>query len=107
MNDFDAALEHAAKAEDDAYNKAGDEIDKGNAELKKSIEEYTDGHMERAESHFDSSDGGACSYLSHMSIYSSGHHFQKRSLDSGHFGYFLSNILVVRCCASPNVSGHA
>jgi len=53
LNDFDAALEHAAKAEDDAYSKAGQEIDKGNAELKKSAEAYADGHAERAASHYD------------------------------------------------------
>jgi len=52
--DFDAAVKHAAKAEEDAYNKAGQEIDKGNAELKKSIEAYSDGHDERAASHYDS-----------------------------------------------------
>lgn len=54
LNDFDAAMEHAAKAEDDAYNKAGKEIDKGNSELKKSVDEYGNGHDERAVSHYES-----------------------------------------------------
>ncbi len=53
-NDFDAALEHAAKADDDAYAKAGKEIDKGNSELQKSIDAYDNGHDTRAASHYES-----------------------------------------------------
>ncbi len=47
-------MEHAAKAEDDAVQKAGKDIDKGNAELNKSVEAYADGNMEKAESLLDS-----------------------------------------------------
>jgi len=53
-NDFSAAMEHAVKAEEDAYVKAGKEIDKGNAELQKSIDAYAEGHDGRAESHYES-----------------------------------------------------
>ena len=51
-DDFCAALEHAAKAEDDVIKKAGHEIDKGNAELKKSIASASKGHDYRAEDHY-------------------------------------------------------
>ena len=54
LNDFGAAMEHAAKAEDDAYTKAGSELDKGNAELKKSVREYADGHNESGQRHYES-----------------------------------------------------
>ena len=53
-NDFDAAMEHAVKAEEDAYVKAGKEIDKGNTELQKSIDAYAEGHDAKAESHYES-----------------------------------------------------
>ena len=49
---FDSALGHLAKAEDDAYKKAGSEIDKGNKELKKSIDEYGNGKTDSAASHY-------------------------------------------------------
>ncbi len=54
LNEFDAAMQHAAKAEDDTYNKAGKEIDKGNAELQKSVKAYGDGHADKAASYYES-----------------------------------------------------
>lgn len=54
LNDFGAAMDHAAKAEDDAYKDAGKELDKGNSELQKSIKAYADGDDGRGQSHYDS-----------------------------------------------------
>ncbi|MBT8440200.1 MAG: hypothetical protein KJO91_10775 [Gammaproteobacteria bacterium] len=51
---FATAQEHVVKAEDDAYNKAGEEIDKGNKELQKSIDAYADGNADRAISQYES-----------------------------------------------------
>jgi len=53
LNDFGAAMDHAAKAEDDAYKDAGKELDKGNSELSKSIKAYADGDDGRGQSHYD------------------------------------------------------
>jgi len=50
---FVKALKHIAKAEVDAYNKAGDDIDKGNQELQKSIDDYANGEDKRAARHYD------------------------------------------------------
>lgn len=51
---FATAQEHVEKAEDDAYTKAGEEIDKGNKELQKSIDAYVDGNADRAISQYES-----------------------------------------------------
>ena len=51
---FATAQEHVDKAEDDAYNKAGKEIDEGNKELQKSIASYTEGNADRAISQYAS-----------------------------------------------------
>ena len=51
---FSTAGDHAAKAEDDAYNKAGDAISKGNAELNKCIDAYGNGNIDSAEDHYAS-----------------------------------------------------
>lgn len=52
LNFFTSALDHAAKADDDAYNKAGNEIDKGNKELQEAITAYADGHADSAANHY-------------------------------------------------------
>ena len=49
---FDTAMNHLAKAEDEAYEKAGKEIDKGNKELQKSIDEYSNGNVDSAAKHY-------------------------------------------------------
>ena len=48
------AEDHFMKAEDDAYSKAGKEIDKGNKELKKSIDDYGQGNVDSAGRHYAS-----------------------------------------------------
>jgi exonuclease VII small subunit len=53
LNCFASAQDHLVKAEDDAYNKAGNEIDKGNKQLQESINEYADGHADRGASHYE------------------------------------------------------
>jgi len=53
LDDFGKALNYYAKAEEDAYIKAGEEIDKGNSDLAKSIEEYGKGNDGRAEEYMD------------------------------------------------------
>lgn len=52
MDLFQRALDHLAKAEEDAYNKAGDLITKGNAELQKSLDEYADGKDDSGARHY-------------------------------------------------------
>jgi hypothetical protein len=54
LNDYSAAVDHAAKAVDDACNKAGTLIGKGNAQLQKAIDSYSNGHPDVAEGHYDS-----------------------------------------------------
>ena len=54
LNDFGAAVEHAAQATDDACTKAGEEVDKGNAELQKSIEAYTNNDPGSAQTYYNS-----------------------------------------------------
>ena len=54
INDFSAAIDHAAKAEDDAATKAGSELDKGNADLQKAIDSYADGNADAAQRHYES-----------------------------------------------------
>ena len=49
---FAIAGDHAIKAEDDAYNKAGNEIDKGNKQMQKSIDEYANGNVDSADNHY-------------------------------------------------------
>ena len=46
-------MDHLAKAEEDAYNKAGKEIDQGNRELQKTIDELSNGNLDSAQSHYD------------------------------------------------------
>ena len=50
---FQASLDRLSKAEEEAYQGASDEIDKGNNELQKSIDEYNNGNVESAEKHYD------------------------------------------------------
>ena len=47
------AVEHMAKAEEDAYNKASDEITKGNKELQRSIDDYVNDKTDSAARHYD------------------------------------------------------
>ena len=54
LNYFVTAAEHIASAEGDAYNQAGDEIDKGNKDLKKCIDACSNGDVDRAQSDYDS-----------------------------------------------------
>ena len=49
---FATAEDHIAKAEDDAWSKAGAEIDKGNKDLKKSIDAFANGHIDSAQSDY-------------------------------------------------------
>jgi hypothetical protein len=44
---------HLVKAEDDAYNKAGNEVTNGNNELQKSINDYADGRNDSGARHYD------------------------------------------------------
>ena len=41
-----------AQAEDDAYAKAGEKIDKGNKEMKKAADAYDNGHVDTAQNYF-------------------------------------------------------
>jgi tetratricopeptide (TPR) repeat protein len=52
-NYFATALDHLAKAEEDAYKKAGKEIDQGNTDLQKSIDEFANGNLDSAQAHYD------------------------------------------------------
>jgi hypothetical protein len=54
LNCFVLAEDHLGKAEDDAYSKAGKEVDKGNKELKKSMDEYDKGNVDSAGRHYAS-----------------------------------------------------
>lgn len=47
------ALGHMEKAAEDAYNKAGDEIAKGNREMQKSIDEYASGNENSGWRHYN------------------------------------------------------
>ena len=51
-NLFTKAVGHLANAEEDAYKKAGDKIDKGNGELQKSIDDYADGKDDSGARHY-------------------------------------------------------
>jgi hypothetical protein len=53
LNDFSAAVDHADKVSDDAYDKAAKDVGKGNTELQKSIDAYGDGDYEKAVTHYD------------------------------------------------------
>lgn len=50
---FATAQDHLLKAEDDAYNRAGKEIDKGSKELQKSIDAYGEGNLDGAKNHYE------------------------------------------------------
>lgn len=50
---FATAVEHLAKAEDDAQVKAGKLLDDGNQQLQKSIDKYADGDNDSAEKHYE------------------------------------------------------
>ena len=52
LNYFATAQDHLVQAEEDAYNKAGDDIDKGNKQLQESIDAYANGHVDSATSHY-------------------------------------------------------
>lgn len=49
---FSSAYDHAIKAEDDAYVKAGGYLDDGNKELQKSIDEYAAGNLDSAATYY-------------------------------------------------------
>lgn len=49
---FQKALDHLAQAEEDTYTQAGNLIDKGDAELQKSIDGYNSGNDESAQKHY-------------------------------------------------------
>lgn len=49
---FDKAMEHLSKAEDLVYQQAGEEIDKGNDQLQKSIDAYNGGDYDAANDHY-------------------------------------------------------
>ena len=51
---FATAEDHMGKAEDDAYSKAGGEIDKGNKDLRKCIDAYAKGHVDSAQKDYES-----------------------------------------------------
>jgi len=53
LNLTQTALDHMSKAEDEAYEGASNEIDKGNSELQKSLDEYNSGNADNAEKHYD------------------------------------------------------
>ena len=53
LNYFASAQVHLVKAEEDTYNKAGNEIDKGNKQLQESIDDYANGHADRGASHYE------------------------------------------------------
>ena len=53
LNLFQTSLNHLSKAEDDAYQAASNDIDKGNTELQKSMDEYNSGNAESAEKHYN------------------------------------------------------
>lgn len=50
---FDTAADHLVKADDDAGKKAGNTIESGNEELRKSIDSYANGHPDIAANHYD------------------------------------------------------
>ena len=52
LNYFATAIDHVAKAEDDAYTKAGDQIDKGNKEMNKAVDAYDKGHNDSAQNYY-------------------------------------------------------
>lgn len=53
LNYFGTAVDHLAKAEDDAYVKAGNLLDDGNQQLQKAIDRYADGDTDSAEGHYE------------------------------------------------------
>lgn len=50
---FQASMDHLAKADDDAYNKAGNEVDRGNNELQKSLDAYQNENFDSASRHYN------------------------------------------------------
>ena len=52
LNLFQTALDHLAKAEAETYEGASKEIDNGNNELQKSLDEYAAGNVESARNHY-------------------------------------------------------
>ena len=51
LSDFGTAVDHLAKAENDADVKAGELLDDGNQQLQKAIDRWTDGDDGGAEKH--------------------------------------------------------
>jgi hypothetical protein len=45
---FGTAVDHAAKAEDDAFTKAGSQVAKANANMQKSLDAYAAGNLDSA-----------------------------------------------------------
>jgi hypothetical protein len=52
-NYFSTAADHLAKAEEDAYNNAGNEIGQGNSELQMSIDDLANGNVDSAQAHYN------------------------------------------------------
>ena len=50
---FATAVDHLAKAEDDADIKAGNLLDDGSQELQKAIDRWTDGDVDGADKHYE------------------------------------------------------
>ena len=50
---FATAVDHLAKAEDDADVKAGNLLDDGNQQLQKAVDQWVDGNVDGAEKHYD------------------------------------------------------
>jgi len=50
---FGTAVDHLAKAANDADIKAGNLLDDGNQQLQKAIDRWTDGDVDGAEKHYD------------------------------------------------------
>ncbi len=50
---FATAVDHLAKAADDADVKAGNLLDDGNQQLQKAVDRWTDGDVDGAEKHYD------------------------------------------------------
>ena len=53
LNYFAIAVDHLAKAEDDANIKAGNLLDAGDEQLQKAIDRWRDGDADSAENHYE------------------------------------------------------
>jgi len=53
LSHFETAVEHLAKAEDDAYVRAGNLLGDGDQQLQKAIDLYAEGDVDGAKSHYE------------------------------------------------------